>query len=171
MLYQFQQQQQQQTRGVLSQTSPVTFAVPFPSPNQQVHQQQPGQQQQPTQQQQSVQQQQPHTPHQQPLTPSQQHLNNFQQSPRVTSVSSNHLDQPSPNMSQPPSIEGIPNGISLPAPSPTIPSTPTSSSPSNSSHHQQQSLLPTSTGGYGKGNTPNSSGQVATVSTTIKRVS
>jgi hypothetical protein len=98
-------------------------------------------------------------------------MNNFQQSPRITSVSNSHLEQTSPIISQPPSIEGMHNGISIPAASPTIAGTPTSSSPSNSSHHQPSSVLSNvnSSSYSGKVNTPNSSGQVSTVSTTIKR--
>lgn len=96
-------------------------------------------------------------------------MNNFQQSPRITSVSNSHLEQTSPIISQPPSIEGMHNGLSLPAASPTIAGTPTSSSPSNGGLHQPQSVLSNVSSYPGKVNTPNSSGQVSTVSTTIKR--
>lgn len=63
------------------------------------------------------------------------------------------------------------NGISLPAASPTIAGTPSSSSPSNAGHHQPQTVLSNvNSSSYPSiVNTPNSSGQVSTVSTTIKR--
>lgn len=161
------QSQNARTGGLLSSTG--LFAMPsFPNP---MLQQQPGKQL--PGQQQSQSQQLGQSQHQQPLTPSQQHLNNFQQSPRIPSVGNSHLDQASPIISQPPSIEGMPNGMPMPSQSPTIANTPTSTSPTNSTHHQPPSVLSNvnSTGYCSKVNTPNSSGQVATVSTTIKRVS